>query len=144
MKAGLMEIAHLFVINKADREGADKTALELRQMLEMTDKGSRDRAWVPPIVKTEAVTDQGVGEALEAIQNHYRFLTEEGAGHMEAHLYKKMKIELMDLVRQRVIEAFLMDVEESGELDAMVGELVQRRLDPYTACDRIVSKRLKQ
>ena len=144
IKAGILEVGDLFVINKADREGADKTALELRQMLEMTDKGGKDHAWAPPIVKTEAVTDQGVGEALEAIRNHYRFLTEEGAGHMEAHLYKKMKIELMDLVRQRVIEAFLVDVEESGELDTMVGELVQRKLDPYTACDRIVSKRLKQ
>ncbi len=82
IKAGILEIADVFVVNKADREGADRTAAEIATMLDFTP----DRAWRPPIVRTVAPRGEGVREAIDAIASHGEFLraTGEGAAPAEA------------------------------------------------------------
>jgi LAO/AO transport system kinase len=143
IKAGILEVGDLFVINKAEREGADKTLQELRNMLEMELVENKRSSWKPPIIKTEAIKDQGIEEALEAIDRHREFLFANGGKHLEEHLYKKSKIELLDLIKLRIIESFVKEIEESGELDGLVKELVQKKVDPYTACEKILSKKLE-
>jgi len=143
IKAGILEVGDLFVINKADRDGADKTAHELRQMLEMQSPDSEKGDWRAPILKTDALSDKGIDEVLNAIEEHRAYLTQNGGKQLEAHMAKKMRIELLDLVKQRVIEDFLMGLEQSAEFGSIVEDMVAKKLDPYTACDMIINKRLK-
>lgn len=143
IKAGILEVGDLFVINKADRDGADKTAHELRQMLEMQSPHSEKGDWKAPIMKTDALADKGIDEVLNAIEKHRTYLTQDSGKHLEEYLYKKMKIELLDMVKQRVIEEFLTSVEDSPEFGALVSDMVAKKLDPYSACDMIVRKKLK-
>ena len=70
IKAGILEIGDFFVINKADREGADKTLADLRLMIEMDQKRYEEGKWKPPILMAEAVFDKGMPEILEEIENH--------------------------------------------------------------------------
>ncbi len=140
IKAGILEVGDLFVVNKADRDGADKTVMELRQMLEMG--SARGKDWKPPIIKAEAVKNKGIEEVFRAIDEHRTYLMSEGGKHLQEHLRRKMHLELVDLIKQRIIERYIGELEESGELTAVVDELVEKKLDPYTACDRIVQGRL--
>jgi LAO/AO transport system kinase len=143
IKAGILEVGDLFVINKAEREGADQTLRELKTMLEMDSRKERDQAWIPPVRKTDALKDKGVEEVLQAVECHRKYLLENGGQRLEVRLYKKYKMELLDLLKQRVIESFLADIEESGTLDAILEDMAHKKLDPYTACDYILENRLK-
>jgi LAO/AO transport system kinase len=144
IKAGILEVGDLFVINKADREGADQTFRELKSMLEMDKREERDRSWVPPVIKTDAIKDAGVEEVLEAVERHREHLLEEGGRQLEIRMHKKYKMELLDLLKYRIIESFLADIEENGGLDALLEEMAQKKFDPYSACDYILKNRLKR
>ena len=142
IKAGILEVGDLFVINKADRDGADKTVNELRQMLELGGPANRRRDWTPPILKTEAVRNQGIAEVFQAVDQHREYLMKDGGRHLEQRLHMRMQIELLDLVKDRIIRHFVKDLESSGELRDVVDDLVHKKIDPYTACDRIVRSRV--
>ena len=144
IKAGILEVGDLFVVNKKEREGADRTVSDIKSMLEMGVTGKKDTRWVPPVLKTEAVKNEGVDLVLEEVERHRRYLLGNGGKHLQEHLHGKMKIELLDLVKQRIIDSFLGAIEQSGELDKVIDELVQKKLDPYTACDLIVGNHLKK
>jgi LAO/AO transport system kinase len=130
-KAGLMEIADVFVVNKADRPGAAETQSDLVGMLEL----SGGRAWRPPIVRTVATTGDGVDELFVAITAHRTHLEE--TGDADARRRARLREELRGLVAAEMLERASV-LCEGPSFEALVDEVVQRRRDPYTAMDELL------
>jgi LAO/AO transport system kinase len=143
IKAGILEVADIFVINKADREGLEKTTQELQMMLDMNSQQKKEASWRPPIVTTEAVKNKGVPELLTEIEAHKAFLFEHSKKYFKERLKNKAARDLMDTVKDRVVTEIMKDLEHSGDFGAMVNDLVEKKTDPFTLCDQIMAKKLK-
>ncbi len=130
-KAGLLEIADIFVVNKADRPGAADAVRDLAGMLEL----SGDRAWQPPVLQTVATTGEGVDELFAAITAHRAHL--ESTGEAEARRRARLREELRGLVAAHMLERA--DAVCSGPgFDAIVDEVAARTRDPYSAADALL------
>ena len=141
LKAGILEVGDIFVINKADREGADRTVSDLRLMIEMDGK-RYENGWKPPILTAQAVFDKGIKEILEEVKRHASYLrssTERQSGIK----HEKVRNELAEMIKDKVVHDVLPDLVQSGEFEDAVQLVLQKKIDPYTACDNIISKRLK-
>ena len=140
LKAGIIEIGDIFVVNKSDREGADETVMQLEDMLNMSPTFRAGMyGWIPPVVKTSAAMNRGIKELLDWVEEHWRFLKR-----------LDMKIYLKERVRQEIIEALQSKIEhmarnilDSKEYERLVGDVAERRVDPYTAADIILSKLIR-
>ncbi len=130
-KAGILEIADVFVVNKADREGAGEAARDLELMLKI----GPELEWTPPVVRTSTVSDEGIDDLWEAIEAHHKHL--ESTGLLERRRRERLlhEVEEMASVRLRERAAALL---EEGALDALADDLVSRRVDPYRATDILV------
>jgi LAO/AO transport system kinase len=133
MKAGIMEIAHVFVINKSDRPGADRVHSEVEQMLGLGDW--RDR-WRPPIVRTVATSSQGVGELTEEIVRHRQFSG--GAAAVNRRRLELSRTRFMSLLSDRLVAELLQRLGAEA-VDAAVDDIASRRVDPYTATERVAA-----
>jgi LAO/AO transport system kinase len=138
IKAGILEVGDVFVINKADRDGTDKTLSDLRLMIDMDQKKYDEGTWKPPILKAEAVFDKGVEEILEAIEKHRAYLKENFNGLEPRKRKEKVREELADMIKNRLIEEVIGKLTGSGEFDRAVASIVHGEVDPYTACDNLV------
>jgi LAO/AO transport system kinase len=127
-KAGLMEIADVFVVNKADRSGAKDAVRELKQMLSLS-----ETEWKPEIVSTVATKGEGIEELWAAIQRHRAY--QEDNGLLEARRRRRIEREIKEIVAER----FRTKVEtDSADLLAqLTDEVVARRIDPYSAHRRM-------
>jgi LAO/AO transport system kinase len=136
LKAGIMEIADIFVVNKSDREGADRLAASIEAMLSLAD--AEPGAWRPPIVRTQATTGQGVPELLSAVEA-FRAHTAPGrhARRRVRHAFR-----LRELLADRFMEHVDRHVLAPGELDGMLAQIADRGLDPYTAAHGILVRAL--
>jgi GTPase len=123
-KAGILEIADVFVVNKADREGAEASARDLRQMLRM----GAELDWTPPVVLTAAASGEGTGELWEAVQAHRSHL--ESTGALERGRRDRLLREVESLALETVRERVRRMLSENG---ALVEDLTARRIDPYRA-----------
>src|SRR5689334_3168456 len=133
MKAGLMEIGDIFVLNKADREGADRLEEQLHAMLSLV--MPRD-GWHPPVVRTVATENKGVAELAAAVakfQKHFEASGERRKKHVEH--WKKRLIELLE---SRLLEKVLGGKEGEARLRALAVEVAERRKDPFTAVSEIL------
>jgi LAO/AO transport system kinase len=131
-KAGLLEIADVFVVNKADRTGADEAVRDLTQMLEL----SGARPWTPPIIETVATDGRGIDELFDAIAAHRVHLESDGL------LTRRREERLREELRAIVLERYARRVDElctGPEFEKLVDEIVARGVDPYTAADRLVA-----
>jgi LAO/AO transport system kinase len=138
LKAGILETGDIFLINKADREGTDKTVSDLRLMIEMDQRKYEGGKWKPPILKIESLFDKGVAEFLEEVEKHRRYLLERTDGLELRKNKSKAKEELGEMVRTRLIEEVLGKLTETGEFDRAVQAIVEGKTDPYSACDELV------
>ncbi|HVV31352.1 MAG TPA: methylmalonyl Co-A mutase-associated GTPase MeaB [Mycobacteriales bacterium] len=132
-KAGILEIADLLVVNKADREGADGTARELRQMLTMAPRGPGE--WRPPVLKTVAARHEGIDAVVDALSEHAGWLAGSGEGARRRHARAADEIEQIVLAQLR---ARIGDLRGGAALDALAGDVVDGSCDPYTAADRVL------
>ncbi|HEY6967624.1 MAG TPA: methylmalonyl Co-A mutase-associated GTPase MeaB [Candidatus Angelobacter sp.] len=135
IKAGIMEIADVFVINKSDREGADRVAREIRAMQSLA--GRKDR-WTPPIVKTVATEGKGIPELAAAIANYERYL-------QEHNLLLKKKISnwrerLVEMLRDALLDRLLNERMSQEQLTQLAAEVTEHKRDPYSLVDEIVGK----
>jgi len=128
-KAGLMEIADVFVVNKADRAGARDSVRELKQMLSLS-----DAEWKPEIVQTIATKGDGIDELWDAIQRHRTY--QEDNGLLQARRRRRIEREIKEIVAERFRKR--VEEEATGLLAELTDEVVGRRLDPYAAADRLV------
>ena len=129
-KAGLMEIADVFVVNKADRQGAKDSVRELRQMLEMS-----DAPWKPEIVQTVATKGEGIDDLWVAIEKHRAYQEEKGI--LQARRRRRIEREIKEIVAERFRQRVERDA--SGLLTELTDAVVGRELDPYAAADRLVA-----
>ena len=138
IKAGILEIGDIFLINKADREGADKTLSDLRLMIDMDQKKYDRGAWKPPILKVQAVFDKGVADFIDEIDKHAKYLAETTGGLDFRGGEEKVRQELGEMIKARLIEEVVGRLTESGEFDRAVKSIVEGKVDPYTACENLV------
>ena len=142
LKAGILEIGNIFVINKADREGADRTVNDIRLMIEMDEKRYKD-GWKPPILTAQAVFDKGIIEILDEIDKHRKHL-ESSAKIQSMRKYEKVRNDLSEMIKDKIIRDVFDEIINSGEFETTLQSIIKGETDPYTACDTIVSKKLKK
>ncbi len=134
-KAGILEVADLFVVNKADREGADTVVRDLRYMLSLGDRRT-DGGWRVPIIKTVAARGEGADEVVEAIERHGAWLS--GNGQLEARRRRRAADEV-EAIALTALRARIGDLSGSESLARLAGRVVAGDLDPYAAADELVS-----
>ncbi|HXE90377.1 MAG TPA: hypothetical protein VNK82_05370, partial [Terriglobales bacterium] len=134
IKAGIMEIADVFVINKSDREGAERVEREIRAMQTLA---TRSDGWTPPIVKTVATEGTGIGELAEAIASYEDFLAREGL--LEKKKTENWRQRLVEMLRESLLERALREQMNDGQVSRYAAEVAQHRRDPYSLVEEIVS-----
>ncbi len=133
MKAGLMEIADIFILNKADREGADRLEEQLHAMLSLIMPGD---GWHPPVIRTVATENVGI-DALAAAIDKFR-IHFESSGQREKKHQEHWKNRLLGLLESRLLERVLHGAEGEKRLDRMAAEVAQRKKDPFTAVSELL------
>jgi LAO/AO transport system kinase len=132
-KAGILEIADVFVVNKADREGVEQTTRDLRHMLSM---GERDSGWTPPIIKTVAAKNEGIDEVVAALAKHRAWMEESGEldRRRRARVVDEIEAIAVGRLRERMV-----DVHGNDALDRLAGDVIAGKLDPFAAADQVVA-----
>lgn len=138
IKAGLLEIADVFVVNKADREGADRTVAELAMMLDL----SAGRGWRPPIVRTVAPKGEGVAELVEALEAHGSFLADSPEGADRS--VRRARARIVALLEERFQRAVESRAAETEGLEDAVRRVSERREDPYAAAGRLFEQVVRE
>jgi len=137
LKAGIMEIADIFVVNKADREGADRTVASIEAMLSLESfEGGR---WRPPIVKTEATTGKGIAELAAAIER-FRAHTAATLGERRR---ARAEFRVKELLAHRFVRHVMERVLAAGEFEALLDRIAARETDPYSVADGIVVRAIR-
>jgi LAO/AO transport system kinase len=135
IKAGIMEIGDVFVINKADREGVNTTEKELEALLSLA---AREDAWEPPIVKTVATESKGIQELAAAIEKYREFHLQTDSGHDRRTAIARWRI--LELLRERLVAQTLESDSASEKLNRLAGEVASRQRDPYSAVEELLGK----
>ncbi|MBV5339947.1 MAG: methylmalonyl Co-A mutase-associated GTPase MeaB [Deltaproteobacteria bacterium] len=140
IKAGILEIGDIFVVNKADRDGADRTARELSTMLEMrqSDAGS----WNPQVMKTEAQRGAGIDELTNEILAHRDFFL--SSGTIEIFLRERNQRHFMSILRDTLFRKALLILAKDDTLDRVMTDMGDHHIDPYSAVEEIVSKMMPE
>lgn len=133
-KAGILEIADIFVVNKADRDGAETTIRDLRHMLSLGATREPDD-WTPPIVKTVASRGEGIAELVAALADHGRWL--ESSGRLDTRRRVRAADEI-ETIAVTTLRRQMGDLRDGSLLDELAGRVVAGELDPYAAADELV------
>ena len=134
IKAGVLEIADILVVNKADRPGADEAARDLAQMLTL---GKLRTTWKPPIVRTVATTGDGVTELVDAIERHRGWAAE--SGERERRRRDAARVEVEDLLRDALVKR-LRDRVGDEHVERAVAKVAERAIDPYAAVEELLKQ----
>ena len=132
IKAGMMEIGDVFVVNKADRENADEAVIDIETMLNM---GSEKEKWKPPVIKTTATKDEGTTELLNQINQHMKYLKKEG---FDIQRRQKVETELVEAIKQKTTDSIISELRRKGELEKLVQKILAKKTDPYSAADTLL------
>ncbi len=132
-KAGVLEIADLFVVNKSDRPGADRVEQDLHALLALS---TRSDGWKLPVLKTVATTGEGVPQLRQALDEFRRFAEENGL--MERRKREHWRARVLALLRQRLFEKLVADRLNDGSIDRHVNDVVARRRDPHSVVEQIL------
>ena len=133
-KAGILEIADIFVVNKADRDGADQAARDLRHMLSLGERRTADE-WQPPVVKTVAARGEGIDDVMTALDKHHDWLV--ATGRLDA----KRRVRAADEIEAIAVTALrerIGDLRGGSLLDELAGRVAGGDLDPYSAADALL------
>ncbi len=140
-KAGILEVADVFVINKADGPGAGKLASELQGMLELghsLEEADAPASWWPPILRTVAVRSEGIAELVDAFDEHADHL--DAAGRREERLRRRAVHTIREIALEQVRRRFAsLERDDDPVLDALAAKVAARDLDPYTAADELLA-----
>ena len=136
IKAGILEIGDVFVVNKADRDGSDRTARELSNMLEM--RNAKEGSWNPKVLKTEAQRGTGIAELVAEIGAHRDFLFSSDCG--TDFLRERNERHFMEILRDRLFKKAIAYMETDGLLEQIVTGMGAHTLDPYSAAEEIMAR----
>jgi len=138
IKAGIMEIADIFVVNKADRPGVEQVTAELESLIDISCIG-KDRKI--PVVKTTAKENKGVNELVDEIEKHRLYLKKTKV--FEAQRRKRYEAELIEIIRKRLMNFIFDESTFREKVESLIDQISKKELDPYTAADEILGKILK-
>lgn len=134
MKAGLMEIADVFIVNKADREGAGIIASEIKQVIFLKRTVS---GWTPPVLLTSALRNEGIGEVIEKIEKHRSFQAESGL--LDKKKEKRLEEEFSEIIKE-LIEAKIARKLGDAEVKKIYARVKSGELDPFEGAELVISK----
>ena len=146
IKAGILEIADIFIVNKADRDGASKLSRELLAMLDMAPPSAFQGGWRPSIMKVEnAFQPEGFGKALDDVTNkieeHYEHLVDKDL--IGSRMRRKATVELNEAIRASILEPVLLKLLGSGQMEGLIEKVMKKEIDPYTAAEDIAKRYLE-
>jgi LAO/AO transport system kinase len=141
LKAGLLEVADILVVNKADREGAERTQQDLLAMLDLR-FAKETPAWMPRIYLTQAKRDEGISELLAGIQEHQAYLSREGGENLRAARLERVRQEFLELMKEGIYHHLVSLLRQDDRLQAILEDILDRRTDPYTACETLIAQTL--
>ncbi len=137
IKAGILEIGDIFVVNKSDRQGAERTMSDIEMMIEMTpapDAGS----WRPPVLLTAALESRGIEELAAALEAHKEHL--EASGRLASKVEERMKAELLEILSMRVSSAAIRMLEDSDAGRDLARRMTAREIAPHDAADEVIRR----
>jgi LAO/AO transport system kinase len=137
MKAGLMEVADIFVLNKAEREGADRLEQQLHAMLELAPAHNSGRGGTPPVVRTTATEGKGIGELAEAIEKFHQ--RRERSGEQRAKILEYWKQRLVLLLETQLL-ARALGSDGQRALESLASEVAERKKNPYAAVRELIAR----
>jgi LAO/AO transport system kinase len=136
IKAGILEVADILVVNKADREGAHRTYQDLLQMLDLQSI-RKTKAWTPKVFLARAKENEGIGELLAGIKEHQDFLARD-QGLMAAR-YQRVRQEFLELLKEGFYRVLVAQLEHNGRLEEILQEILAKRIDPYSASENLIA-----
>ena len=137
IKAGQMEIGDIFVVNKGDRENANKAVSDIQAMLELAPE---KKGWKPPVIKTSALTGEGIADLLERIDEHAKHLKKGAHGERRK---ERVENELAEALTQKITESLMKELKQSEEWKRLTKKILSRKIDPYSAAHKLLEKHLK-
>ena len=135
IKAGIMEIGDVFVVNKADRPGADKTVTEITMMMSLVEEHGD---WVPPIVKTVASKTQGITELDEAVVKHYDYLA--ASGELDRRNRDRVRIRIETQLKERFMDRLIGGTIPREEYEELLEDVLRKRNNPYEAAEGVLGR----
>jgi LAO/AO transport system kinase len=136
-KAGILEVADIFVVNKADREGADQTVRDLKHIISLGRQGCAGPGWRPPIVRTVATKAEGLDELVGAISEHRKWMR--GHGELDARRQRRAEAEV-EAIAMAQLHGKLGDVLRGNALPGLAKRVVVGELDVYRAADELIAE----
>lgn len=138
LKAGIMEIADIYVVNKADREGVDQTVAEVQSLVEIT---CSDKERKTPILQTVAKEKKGVVELVDEINNHKNLI--EKTNELKDLRRKRYEAELIEIIRKRLMNFIFDESTFKEKVEPLINQISNKKIDPYSAAEEILSKIIK-
>ena len=138
IKAGIMEIADVFVVNKADRPGVDRAVAELESMLDLKHVEGERRT---PVVKTVARKGEGVSELIQEIDKHMKYLKKQDL--LELRRRKRYEAELVEIIRRELMSYIFDEKKLKGKIDDLVDRILMKKMDPYTSAEEVLERMLR-
>jgi LAO/AO transport system kinase len=135
IKAGIMEIGDIFVVNKADRPGADKTVTEVTMMMSLVEEHGD---WIPPIVKTVASQSKGIAELDEAIVKHYEYLR--ASGELDRRNRERVRIRIETLLKEQFMERLIGGTITRENYEELLEDVLRKRLSPHEGADSVLRR----
>jgi LAO/AO transport system kinase len=138
IKAGLMEIADIFVVNKADRENAERAVTDIQAMLQLNTK---EKAWKPQVLKTVALTGEGVPQLIEKLEEHRSFLKKEKA---EEKSLLRAETELIEAIKEKAVNSIIEELKKEGKFQETLKKIMAKKMDPASAAEELLHSKLKK
>ena len=135
IKAGIMEIGDIFVVNKADRPGADKTVTEINMMMSLVEEHGE---WVPPIVKTVASKSEGITELDQAIEKHYSYL--EASGELVRRNRERIRIRVETHLKEKFMDRLIGTTIQRSDYDALLDDVLNKSNNPHDAAEGVLRR----
>lgn len=138
IKAGILEIGDIFIVNKADRDGTDRLVLELEMMLDLNPQKGE---WIPPILLTVAPQNQGIAELAAAIGRHSDYLTRTGL--LQSRRKERLETEIIDMLINKTTQHIIRRQSEGGRFEREILRVLNKEIDPYTLVTAIFEETFK-
>lgn len=135
IKAGIMEIGDIFVVNKADRPGAEKTVTEITMMMSLVEEHGD---WIPPIVKTVASKQTGIEDLAEAVESHYRYL--QASGELVRRNRERVRIRIETQLKERFMDRLVGGTVSRADYEALLDDVLSKKNNPHDAAESVLNK----
>ena len=135
IKAGIMEIGDVFVVNKADRPGADKTVTEVTMMMGLVEEHGD---WIPPIVKTVASRGEGIAELDDAIRQHFEYLS--ASGELDRRNRERVRIRINTLLKEKFMGRLIGETLSEDDYQKIVDDVLRKRSNPHDAAEDVIRR----